>query len=152
MTRSQSLVGLAVAGSMALLGGALLFQYAGGLAPCKMCIWQRWPHAIAIVLGLVAWRFRPVAAIAAVVVLVGALIGFYHAGVELSWFEGPTSCTSGPVGDQSPEALLAQILATPLVRCDEIAWSMLGISMAGWNGLLSLALSLVWLTAARAKS
>ena len=145
------LITLAALGSALLLGGALAFQYIGGLAPCKMCIWQRWPHAIAIALALV-WAVRSNKAIiwlGALVVLAGAAIGGYHAGVEMGVFSGPDSCTSGPIADVSAEQLLEQILEAPVVRCDEVAWSLLGISMAGWNAIASLVLAGFWAGAAR---
>ena len=89
---------LAAAGSAALLLGALAFQYFGGLAPCKMCIWQRWPHGLAIAVGALvaatgAVRLSWAGALA---MLIGAGIALYHAGVEQTWWEGPSTCTSGP--------------------------------------------------------
>jgi disulfide bond formation protein DsbB len=139
----------ALLGSMALLLGAFAFQYLGGLAPCPLCIWQRWPHVVAIVLGLLvlAWSSRTLAALAGLVVLVGAGIGLYHAGIERDWWQGPTTCTAPEPAAAAPGALLDQILATPVVLCDEIAWSWLGISMAGWNALLSLGLAILWFRA-----
>ena len=79
-------------------------------------------------------------------------VGFYHAGVEQGWWEGPTTCTSGPIGGLSSEQLMEQIMNAPLVRCDDIPWELFNISMAGWNALISLALALIWVAAARAKS
>jgi len=151
MSRNSWLL-LAIGGSAGLLLGAFAFQYLGGLAPCKMCIWQRWPHGLAIVIGLIAWRAGIFAWLGGLVVAVGAAIGFYHAGVETGLFSGPDSCTSGPIGNQSAEELLASILNTPLVRCDEIAWSLFGISMAGWNAVLSVVLVVFWIKAAVAKA
>ena len=147
MKRAQKIAVIAALGSAAMLGGALAFQYLGVLAPCKMCIWQRWPHGIAIALGLIIALvpLRILAAIGGLVVTVGAGIAAYHAGVEWGFFAGPTTCTSGPIGELSVEDLLAQIEATPVVRCDEVAWSLIGISMAGWNALISLGLALIWL-------
>jgi disulfide bond formation protein DsbB len=145
---------LAAAGSAALLLGALAFQYLGGLAPCKMCLWQRWPHLAAVLIGGAAvWfplRALPLAGAAAAATT--AAIGAYHAGVEQGWWEGPNTCTSGDIGGQSADELLNSILAAPLVRCDEIAWSLAGISMAGWNAILSALLVLVWLAAFRQAS
>ena len=149
MTR-KNFVLLAAGGSLALLLGALAFQYIGGLAPCKLCIWQRWPHGLAILAGLLALRLTAAAWLGAGLMLVGAGIGVYHAGVEQSWWDGPNTCTSGPITGQSAEDLLNQIMNAPIVRCDEIAWSMAGISMAGWNAILSLALVFIWVRAARA--
>ena len=149
MTR-KNFVLLAAGGSLALLLGALAFQYIGGLAPCKLCIWQRWPHGLAILAGHLALRLTAAAWLGAGLMLVGAGIGVYHAGVEQSWWDGPNTCTSGPITGQSAEDLLNQIMNAPIVRCDEIAWSMAGISMAGWNAILSLALVFIWVRAARA--
>lgn len=141
----------AALGSAGMLLGALAFQYLGGLPPCKMCIWQRWPHGIAILLGLLIYvlPMRVIALAGAAVVLVGAGIAFYHAGVEQSWFEGPNTCTSNGIGNMSNEDLLAQILATPVVRCDDIAWSLIGLSMAAWNSIISVGLAGLWLFAFR---
>ena len=145
---------LAGAGSAALLAGALAFQYIGGLAPCPLCIWQRWPHVAAIVLaglGLAASRDRrPVAVLGALAMLTGAGLGIYHTGIERNWWEGPAACSAAnDIGSMSTEELMSQIMNAPLVRCDEVAWEMLGLSMASWNALASLALAGVWLMAAR---
>jgi disulfide bond formation protein DsbB len=139
-------------GSLALLLGAFAFQYLGGLAPCPLCIWQRWPHAIAIGLGLMilAWPRRGLALLAGLAVLAGAAIGLYHAGIEQGWWPGPTTCTAPEPGTVPAGELLDQILATPVVLCDQVAWSLWGISMAGWNAILSLALAWLWFRAARA--
>ena len=133
-------------GSLALLLGAFGFQYLGGLAPCHLCLLQRWPHAAAVALGLLilAWPRRGLALLAAAVVLVGAGIAVYHVGVEQTWWAGPTSCTAPEPAAQSSGALLDQILATPVVLCDQVAWSLWGISMAGWNAILSLGLAWLW--------
>ncbi|MEM9232091.1 MAG: disulfide bond formation protein B [Pseudomonadota bacterium] len=145
----QRLMVLAAAGSAALLLGALAFQYIGGLAPCAMCYWQRYPHMAAIVVGAVALLvpFALLALVGALAALGTAAVGVYHAGVEQGWWEGPNTCTSGPVEGLSPNELLNQILEAPVVRCDEVAWSMAGISMAGWNAIASALLAVIWLTA-----
>ncbi len=148
---NKTMIGAALLGSAGLLLGAFAFQYLGGLAPCKMCIWQRWPHGLVIVIGLAAYLTdnRMLAIIAGLVVLIGAAIGFYHAGVEQAWWEGPSTCTSGSIQGLTTEQLMEQILNAPLVRCDEIAWSMLGLSMAAWNGVISLGLAALWWLGAR---
>jgi disulfide bond formation protein DsbB len=142
---------LALLGSVAVLAGAYAFQHLGGLAPCTLCLWQRWPHATAIVLGLVILVSgeTKVAYAAAVASATSAAIGFYHVGVEQNWWEGPTTCTSTGVSNLSAQQLLDQIMAAPLVRCDDIAWQLAGISMAGWNVIVSLALAALWIMAAR---
>ncbi len=141
---------LVLTGSAALLGGALAFQYLDGLAPCEMCLWQRWPHVAALVLGLVAWALgsrRSLVALAAVAVLVSAGIGYFHAGVEYHWWAGPPACT-GPAFDIHN---LAAALAAPMIRCDAAAWSLFGISMAGYNALIStlIGASALWLLKAK---
>lgn len=147
----RTLVLVAALGSAAMLAGAFGFEYLGELAPCKLCIWQRWPHGIAAAIGLasVFVFHRLMALLGGLTVLAGAGIGVYHAGVEQKWWEGPNTCTSGSIEGVSPEELLNQILAAPVVRCDEIAWSLMGISMAGWNAIISLGLAALWLVAFR---
>ena len=149
MTR-RLLIVLAAGGSAALLLGAFGFQHLGGLAPCKMCLWQRWPHAVAVAIGVIGVFFpaRLVAALGGLAAAATGAIGVYHAGVEQGWWQGPTTCTSGPIGGLSAQQLMDQILAAPLVRCDEIPWQMLGLSMAGWNAVLSFALAALWIAAA----
>ncbi|MGV6803435.1 MAG: disulfide bond formation protein B [Ruegeria sp.] len=152
MTRKRFLVLLAAGGSAALLLGAWGFQYIGGMAPCKMCIWQRYPHGAAILIGALAFtmpgvRFLPLMGAATAALTSG--IGIYHAGVERGLWEGPSSCTSGSISGLSAEELMEQIMAAPLVRCDDIPWEMFGLSMAGWNALLSGILVLVWIAAWR---
>ncbi len=83
--------------------------------------------------------------------LTTAAIGVFHSGVEQKWWEGPSSCTSGDIGGLSTEDLMEQIMSAPLVRCDDIPWQMLGLSMAGWNAVLSGVLVLVWIAAWRAR-
>jgi disulfide bond formation protein DsbB len=151
MTR-QFLVLLAVAGSFALLAGAFAFQHIGELAPCEMCLWQRWPHAAAILIGAAALTLpgRALPLLGALAALTTTGIGLYHTGVERGWWEGPSTCTSGPTTGLTPQELMDQIMAAPLVRCDEVPWEMFGLSMANWNALASLGLALLWLAAARA--
>lgn len=149
MTRVQLII-LAALGSAALLAGAFAFQ-AFGYAPCHLCLLQRWPHAAAVLLGGLAlaldWRLLPWLGAAAA--LTTAALGLYHTGVERQWWQGPTTCTSGSIEGVDPTDLLNQILAAPIVRCDEVAWQMLGLSMASWNMLASLVLVGIWIAAAR---
>jgi len=150
MTRN-TLILFATLGSIALLGGAFAFQHFGGMSPCKMCLWQRWPHAAAITIGIVtlATGRRELAILGMLAALTTAGIGVYHAGVEQMWWQGPTTCTSGSISGLSTDDLLAQIMSAPVVRCDEIAWSMFGISMAAWNAILSFILAGIWFKAAK---
>ncbi|WP_428925445.1 disulfide bond formation protein B [Marinibacterium sp. SX1] len=147
----QTLILIATAGSAALMMGALGFQYLGGLAPCKMCYWQRYPHVAAVVAGLLALaiRSRLLPLLGALATAITGGIGVFHTGVERGWWEGPTTCTSGDVSNMSADALLDQIMNAPLVRCDEVAWTFLDLSMASWNAIASAVLVLIWLAAAR---
>ncbi len=150
MTARHYMIAAAL-GSGFLLLGAFAFQHIGGMAPCKLCIWQRYPHAIAVALGAVAF-FAPlgiVAVLGALAALGTAGVGAYHVGVEQGWWEGPSTCSSAPVGSLSTDDLMEQIMSAPLVRCDEIPWEMFGISMAGWNMLASLAFMGLWMLAYR---
>src|SRR6476659_5605489 len=129
---------------VALLGGALGSQYLGGLHPCEMCYWQRWPHAAAIAIAALAFaapaesgRSRSLTLLAALAIAISGAIGVYHAGVEAKIFEGFTQCTALPRATSTAD-LLKQITHAPLVRCDQVQFRFLGISMAGWNAILSL--------------
>ena len=144
------LILVAAGGSAALLLGAFGFQYIGDMAPCPMCLWQRWPHAAAIVIGVLAMAMpgRVLPVLGGLAALTTAGIAVYHTGVERNWWEGPATCTSGPVVGLTPQQLMDQIMAAPLVRCDEVPWEMFGLSMASWNAVASLGLALVWVLAA----
>jgi disulfide bond formation protein DsbB len=130
--------------SAAVLGGALVSQYWGGLAPCELCLLQRWPWAVAIVISFVATMVgsRPalpwVALLLAAVFVVSSGFAFYHVGVEQHWFAGPGACSGAATAADTLEALKAQILHQQPVRCDEVAWALWGISLAGWNLIASL--------------
>ncbi|MBC2835357.1 disulfide bond formation protein B [Paragemmobacter straminiformis] len=148
----NKLVALAAGGSALLLGGAFAFQYIGGLAPCQLCLYQRWPHAAAVLIGLVA-LLVPGAALpllGALAALATAGIGAFHVGVEQKWWEGLASCTNSSIeGISTADLLNPDVTVGAVIHCDQIAWQMLGISMAGWNVILSLGLMLLWLRAAR---
>lgn len=152
MTRS-TLILLAASGSAALLLGALGFQYIGDMPPCKLCYWQRYGHLGALAAGAAALFMA-----GALLPLIGALsalssagIGAYHTGVERGWWEGPSTCTSGSISGLSTEDLLNQIMAAPLVRCDEVPWEFLSLSMASWNMLASVLIAAIWVMAAKAR-
>lgn len=149
MTRTF-LILIAAGGSAAALIAAFGFQMMG-YAPCHLCWLQRYPHMAAVGIGVLALglKGRTLPVLGALAALTTAGIGVYHSGVELKWWEGPTTCTSSSIGGMTPEQLLAQINGAALVRCDEIAWQFLGLSMANWNVILSVALALIWLAAAR---
>jgi len=142
------LLALALA-SAALLLGALAFQYLGGFRPCVLCIWQRWPHGVVIALGLLGlvpglgpMARRGLVALAGIVLLIGAGIAAYHVGVEEKIFAGTKGCVGGPIsGAASLAEARERLLNAPVVRCDEVTWSLFGISMAGYNALFSLVLA-----------
>ena len=141
---------IAALGSAALLGGAYYFQYVVGLAPCDMCLWQRYPHMLAILCGmltiplLVEPKVALVFALAAVMALfVTSGLGVYHAGVEQHWWQGPQNCTGRVPAGLTAEELKQYLMNARMVRCDEIPWKMWKISMAGWNAILSGTLALV---------
>lgn len=124
----------------ALLGGAYVSQYVFGLYPCEMCWWQRYPHFAAIVLAVLALTFRAGTAgpllvrLAALAILASGLIGAFHAGVEYHWWEGVTSCsTATEFGGNALDA----ILNAPVIRCDVAPWTLFGVSLAGFNFLIS---------------
>ncbi len=138
-----------LAAGVAVLGAALASQYWGGLAPCKLCLYQRWPYAIAIALSLAALAVlrgmparRLITGLCALTFAVGAGIAFYHAGVEQRWFQGPASCSGAGLGAGSIEELERMLEASPVARCDEIPWSLFGISLAGYNVAVSAALAI----------
>jgi disulfide bond formation protein DsbB len=137
--RRLSAAALLVAGPLALLGGAYAFEYLGGLVPCEMCWWQRYALMAALALALLGWvlgRTRALLVLSALAVLAGAGIAAFHVGVEQHWWQGITACAAAPAGGSNAD-IMGQILAQPVVRCDAIPWSLLGISMAGWNALVS---------------
>ena len=106
-------------------------------------------HALAVLIGL-ATLYEPrrgLALLGAVVMLGGTVLAAYHVGVELAWWQGPDTCAAPDMGGLTADQLLRRIEAAPVARCDEIAWSFLGLSMAAWNGLASAALCLLWLRA-----
>ncbi len=143
--RQARLIALAV--PAALLGGALLGQYGFGLYPCEMCWWQRYPHIAAVVLAALAFVTPPtrlLVTLAALAIAVSGAIGLYHAGVEWHWWEGLTACSSTATPSDDP---LASIMNAPLVRCDVAQWRLFGISLAGYNFVISelAAGAIVWL-------
>src|SRR5579859_384463 len=144
---TRGFAGFVLAVSAGVLGAALVSQYWGGLAPCELCLLQRWPWAAAILLSLVALiaGSRPalpwVALVLASLFALGMAIAFYHVGVEEHWFAGPSACTASATGAMTLEEMKRQILGTAPVLCDRVQWSLMGVSMAGWNLLASLGMA-----------
>ena len=137
--------------STLMLLGALGFQYIGGLAPCELCMDQRYAHVAAVACGLLALalggpaglRGRLLLGLGLLALVAGAGIAIFHAGVEQHWWRGLESCSAAGQAVNDIADLIARIEAAPVVRCDEIAWQALGISMAGWNAIASLAAACV---------
>lgn len=154
MNRNRPIAAFAAAGSALLLLGALAFQHIGGLAPCALCLWQRWPHLAAVAIGVVfmllGWRWLLL--LGALAAATSAGIGVFHVGVEQAWWEGLQSCTGNSIaGLNAADLLNPAVDVAPVARCTDIAWAMFGISMAGWNVLISAGLALIWLRAFRQK-
>lgn len=157
MTAGRTPLILLLLGSGGLLLGALGFQYLGGLAPCPLCHVQRWPHIAVVALaliGLAALRGRPAAFVLlpiAAALAITAGYGVYHAGVEYAWWTGPGACSAAAGGFDPTKVttgnLKDMIGQAPPARCDAVPWSLIGISMAGWNALISAALAALALAA-----
>jgi len=125
---------------LVLMAGALGSQYFGGLVPCEMCMWQRYPHYAAIVVAALAILLRrtplslPLTMLAGLLILTSGGIGGFHAGVEYKWWPGPQHCTGTVAGGAD---FMKRLLAAPVIRCDEPQWTLFGISLAGFNFLIS---------------
>lgn len=151
MSRTN-LIRLAMACSILALIGAFTAQHVFGIAPCHLCIQQRYPHAAMIVIGLLAmavsWRVLP--ALGALVALWGVGFSIYHSGVERKLWDGPSDCTGGAgnLSGLSGADLLSTDFVSNLVMCDEISFSFLGLTFANMNVLLSAFLVIVWAMAA----
>ena len=145
MTRN-SLILIAAAGSLALLAGAFAFQYFGGLIPCVLCLYQRWPHAAAVLIGVLALRSKGATLpyLGMLAALTTAAIGVFHVGVEQTWWEGLATCTVDTLtGISGADLLNTDITVGAPVRCDAIPWQIIGISMAGWNAIASFGLAAI---------
>ena len=153
--QSPRVAGLVVAlGSLGLLGGALLFQHVGGLLPCILCHWQRYPLAVLVGLGalIVSVGDDPSArrtqqallGLAFLLFAFDAGLAVFHVGVEQTWWTGVAACGGGFSGGAvSIEALRARLLSTPITRCDVPQWTLAGISLAGFNAIFGTALALI---------
>lgn len=134
--------------SSAILLAVLALQYLGDLPPCPLCVWQRWPHVGVVVLGLLGWGWqpRPLLGLIALLLLTTAGIGAYHVGVEQGWWALPAGCAAG--ADAQSVEDLKRILAEAPPACDQVAFTFLGLSLAGWNVVVSLTLAAYAATAA----
>jgi disulfide bond formation protein DsbB len=125
----------------AILLGVLALQYLGGLPPCPLCVWQRWPYVGVVVLGLIGWRWQSRALLGVIVLLLltTAGIGAYHAGVEQGWWALPAGCAAGTAAQSIED--LKRLLAEAPPACDQVAFAFLGLSLAGWNVVAGLVLA-----------
>ena len=137
ITKNPSLV--AIIFSSSLLITALTLEYVSNLTPCQMCIWQRWPHLGVIVICLLSLFFKnfysKLLLLAGIMSLISSVIGLWHSGVELGYFNSPASCIDT---NFNSNITLNDLLAKPISGCDIIFWDFLGLSMANWNTILSL--------------
>lgn len=148
LARFEAARWLALLVPLVLLAGALGSQFVGGLFPCEMCHWQRWPHYAALALAALAFvpalgagaGGRLLVGLAALAIAMSGAIGVFHAGVEYHWWQGLTTCSSTLSGrGGSTDEILARIMAAPITRCDLPQWTLWGLSLAGFNALFSLA-------------
>ena len=153
---------MACATGAATLIGAWIFQYGFDIIPCPLCLEQRYAYYLAIpvaaLTAFAAWQSLPRSVvtagfvIVALAMLANAGLGTYHAGVEWGWWKGPTEC-SGPLNDLgSAGSLLSRLATVKVVRCDEVQWRFLGLSLAGYNVLISLAMAALAMCGLRAAS
>lgn len=148
--KPEPLIWTILIASVAALAIVYALQYGRGLAPCPLCLYQRWPYFAAAALSAAALfvraeGFRPLWGQAALGLtgfgfLAGAGLGVYHVGIEQHWWVGPVSCSGGAVTGTTVENLRDALLKAPVVRCDSVPWSLLGISLAGLNVLAALGL------------
>lgn len=134
------------------VGGALILEHVFGYVPCMLCLWGRWPYYVAAPLAALAALLagrgnlgaaRLLLVLAAIALLAGAAIGVYHAGVEWRFWPGPTSCAGANAAPSSAGGLLEQMRTTRIVPCDQAAFRVFGVSLAGYSALISLGLAAV---------
>jgi disulfide bond formation protein DsbB len=140
---------LAIGVPALLLAGAYISEYGFGLYPCELCWWQRYAHFGAVAVAFVSYLAPPRRvwiALAGLTILASGLIGAFHAGVEYHWWEGFTTCSQTLGAGSDP---LEAILNAPLIRCDVAQWTLAGISLAGFNAIISTGCALIvfWLLA-----
>ena len=135
-----------------MLGSAFAFQFIGGLPPCELCWWQRYPYMAIMGVALLGTAVKAIPQKLLLLVLTALFltdtgIALFHVGVEQRWWEGLSTCSSYVDFTDNVSDALDAIMNAPVVRCDEIAWSLFGISMAGYNMLIALAMSIFCLKA-----
>lgn len=149
MLSTRLFAGFVLVASAIVLGAALSSEYWGGLAPCELCMLERWPWAVAITIAIIVLfvghrALLPWVTLAlGLVFLVSIGFAFYHVGVEQHWFAGPSACTTSAAPATTLEEMRQRILSAQVVRCDEVQWSLYGVSLAGWNLLASLVMAVL---------
>ena len=144
--KQNILTTIGILGPAGLLIAALGFQYLGELYPCTLCIWQRYPHVLTLVIGLGFIKFRHpfLALLAAISCLGGAGLAGFHTGVEYGWWDGLAACSGPGLEGLSGQQLLDFTSPIESTDCAQPAWIFLHLSMAAWNGLASIVLFAVW--------
>jgi disulfide bond formation protein DsbB len=156
MARPRLVPAIILLASAGVIAGALLFEYVGGLVPCELCLYERWPYYAALGLAVIAVGLGRrdaslvLVALCALLFLGGAALAFYHVGVEQHVFAGPTACTGDVPRGLGAAELAARLLEREPVQCDEVQWSLFGVSLAGFNLLASLAIAVVSIAGWRA--
>ena len=145
---NQKIIGLLLC-SASLLIAVLYFEYVLDLIPCKLCYWQRVPHAAIVLLGFLALikkTYRSFLCLGCLLAICsGLLISGFHVGIEYKIWQGPINCSANNLSNTlSPDIFLESLLKLPIIRCDEVQWSFLNLSMAGWNFFISIALTVFW--------
>jgi disulfide bond formation protein DsbB len=148
---------LVCAGAVATIAAVFVFQYGLGYQPCQLCYYQRLPYYVGIPLALIAAglprtqaRARAIAlGLLVLVFLVSAGLAIHHAGVEWRWWAGPAGCSAAADQSGSINDFMKQLNSVRVVSCTDAAWRFLGLSMAGWNVVVSLILAAVALVGAR---
>ena len=137
--------------SLSMIFFVLISEYVFGFAPCSLCLIQRYPHILVAITSVWLIFFRThnfaLYPVNTLVMALSIILASYHVGVEQSIFQGPQSCSSSNLSlmsEKSAEALLKEILNTSVVRCNEVTWAFMGLSMATWNLILSIALFIGW--------
>jgi len=140
------------------LAGAFFFQHVLDVPPCELCIWQRWPYVALIALGAAALAIpvphparRVLFGVAALIAVGSAALAFYHVGVEQHWWLGTDACAPETgAGADDLEGLRQMMIQSDVVRCEDVQWALGGISLAGFNVLISVVLCLYFLISASA--
>ena len=137
--------------SLSMILFVLISEYVFGFAPCYLCLIERYPHILVAITSVWLIFFKThnffLYPVNTLVMALSIILASYHVGVEQSIFQGPQSCSSSNlslVSEKSAETLLKEILNTSVVRCNEVIWSFMGLSMATWNLILSIALFIGW--------